>query len=628
MTARSGGSALEQGSASRIRQFQSPAGSRLWFTPDDLALAQRSDALAIAFERRRIDPLAHLVDSRDSGLYGLGVEGPKAVAAANLPVLRISFIGSCLTQFTDSEIHAGGVKSGYDSLISHQWLTSAALDHLRDSDADFVVLQPGTQALLEPLFQQTTVTSAYRAAGRIGSLVAKMVERASDALRPNSELIVHNIGRPSHWPPVGSSHDWRAIWENLNRPIEDAVTKHDATLLDEMEMASRGGSQNLFDDTYFPWSHHGGATNIEIDAPNQLARVHTTYARELWGLINNRHRDSVKLIVADLDGTLWPGVLAERGPNEADDDSNTTWTHAGIQEVLKSFERQGVVLASLSKGDEEVTLALWEKSSYRLRPDDFALHSIDWTPKNERMRQILDVLQTTEERVIYIDDHPVERALMQRTFPSMTVLGEKIADVRAQLLESSPLRRGASGITGSRTASTKASVQREKDRALLSPEDFAEFIQVKKTARAATNGDLPRILELLDRTTQFTLGNSDSAESIERLVAHPGSVMVLEVADKYTNYGLVGVSVVERDTTPTLRAYSVSCRVLGLDAADYLLECHMEQLSTTQLRVALVETERNRVIREALAAWSLVQDSAGDFFINGKGSRNALDHTS
>ncbi|XUK63984.1 hypothetical protein ABMA10_18640 [Plantibacter sp. RU18] len=492
------------------------------------------------------------------------------------------------------------------------------------------MLQAGTQALLEPLFHQSTVAGAERAATRIGSLIGRMVRDASDGLPDQARLIVHNVARPSFWPPIGSSQDWRHIWENLNRPIEEAVREHGALLFDEIELAARHGASNLFDDVHFPWSHHGGATDLQNDAPNQRAEVHIALARELWQVILSVKAPSVKVIVADLDGTLWPGVLAELGPGVLDADTNSVWVHQGIQEALKTYERQGIVLASLSKGDEAVTLDLWQAagSRSRLRPEDFAAHSIDWTPKPQRMASLLDSLQTTEDRVIFIDDHPAERALMQRAFPQMLVLGESIESVRSMLLGSFPLRRGASGVTGSRTSTTRAALDREKDRMLVPEDDFEEFLQIRRTVRSATTDDYPRIIELLDRTTQFSLANPNSTLRSNEVFADGASVMVLEVEDRYTDYGLVGVSIIENGALPTLRAYSVSCRVLGLDVSDSLLREHMDALGASTLRVALVETDRNRVIRQALTAWNLVRDPAGHFTINRKDQIVEMDNAS
>ena len=70
-------------------------------------------------------------------------------------------------------------------------------------------------------------------------------------------------------------------------------------------------------------------------------------------------------MIVDLDGTLWPGVLAETG-------SPFAWTpeisgpfsfiglYFGLHEALKSLKKRGVVLACVSKNDEATVRELWK----------------------------------------------------------------------------------------------------------------------------------------------------------------------------------------------------------------------------------------------------------------------------
>ena len=72
-----------------------------------------------------------------------------------------------------------------------------------------------------------------------------------------------------------------------------------------------------------------------------------------------------KCVILDLDGTLWPGVLAETG-------SPFAWTpeisgmfsyiglYFGLHEALKSLKKRGIVLACVSKNDEATVRELWK----------------------------------------------------------------------------------------------------------------------------------------------------------------------------------------------------------------------------------------------------------------------------
>ncbi|PQZ53516.1 MULTISPECIES: HAD-IIIC family phosphatase [unclassified Microbacterium] len=582
--------------------FESPRGHRLSFSEATLSELRHTAAesdVRVAFARRGMSP-DDLPTPPNSRLYGTGQSGELAADAAALPPVMVVSFGTCLTQFADEAIQREAFARGVDAPVAHRWLSTDAIADLSADEADVVVLQLGAQALLEPLFRARTEEEASRLSRGVGKVMAGLVHRAR-ASAPRSMLIVHTVAPPSTWPPALTTDTWASIWASMNSAIKDAAAMHSAVVLDEQALTYRYGASNLFDDLQFPWSHHGGRTDLGREEPNQTAVWHRAIAAELWDCWESAHLPSLKAIVTDLDGVLWPGVLAEGSLEWLDSDSNTSWMHLGIQEALAGLERAGLVLATLSRGDEEVTLGDWAPQARRMRigPDDFALHSITWETKVTRMERILQQLQTTPDRVLFIDDHPAERAAMRSAFPTMPIVGDDLYDLRRLLLQHPRLRHLSPSPLGSRTASTRAAIAREDIRAQVSEEEFFRHLKVQKTLRAATAQDVPRIVELLERTTQFTLANGERFDS--RMLPH---TMVMEAVDRYSDYGLIGVSVLDPESS-MLTMYAVSCRVIGLDIGADLLRAHAQTLGMARVRVALTATDRNRVLRDALAAFDL-----------------------
>lgn len=599
---------------------------RLWFERATLEAyrQERPAELALALERRGIHP------DRDEGgpggvLYGMGTNGLSAVEAASMPPVRVTFLGSCLTQFAEDAVHGAGRRHHVDALISHRWLGKASAEALADDPPDVVVVQTGASGFLEPILRASGPVDPVRAAEGVGAIIAGLVASV-DRSAPEAVVIVHSIARPAIWPPTASADTWARAWDVLNGRIVAAAQNIGAAVLDEGELAYVHGATNLFDDLRFPWAHHGGATDVAVEAPNQLESMHRILADALWDTLDAHRSPAFKAIITDLDGVLWPGVAAESGFGWLREDGNTSWIHRGVQEALQAYERSGLVLATLSRGDEAVTLGLWESAADQqsLRPDSFALHSIDWRPKATRMAEVLDALQITPDRAVYIDDHPVERAAVQAAFPTMRVLGDDVGRLREQLLGSRRLQRSVVRGTGvSRTVTTRAAIQRERDRVRFDEQAFRAHLGVRLTVRPATSEDLPRVQELVERTTQFSLGNG-RAVAIGDLADPSLSVRVLKVADRYSDYGLVGVSLIDVRLA-ALSVYAVSCRVLGLEVSDALLATHLDDLGMDKLIVDLVSTSRNGVVRDALARWGQTHED-GIFRINRKDRTDAMDH--
>jgi FkbH-like protein len=105
----------------------------------------------------------------------------------------------------------------------------------------------------------------------------------------------------------------------------------------------------------------------------------------------------------------------------------------------------------------------------------------------------------------------------------------------------------------------------------------------------------PRIAELLRRTNQFnTTGLRLSREDVEAWIARPDAdVLTLEARDRFADYGLVGVALVEG---AILACFALSCRAIGLEAEGALFRRALERAAARGRGAAIVpfrRTDRN-----------------------------------
>ncbi len=118
---------------------------------------------------------------------------------------------------------------------------------------------------------------------------------------------------------------------------------------------------------------------------------------------------SKKLIVCDLDNTVWDGVIGEGAVRHFSD----------RQATLKELRRRGVLLAINSKNDPKNVH--WTGSE--LQASDFVATQINWQTKAANMERIRDELNLKTKDFIFIDDRPDERELMRAKFPEIECLG-------------------------------------------------------------------------------------------------------------------------------------------------------------------------------------------------------------
>lgn len=310
---------------------------------------------------------------------------------------------------------------------------------------------------------------------------------------------------------------------------------------------------------------------------------------------------AIKVIISDLDGTLWKGVLAE-------EESIIPWMHTegwplGYAEALLTCKARGILLAICSKNDEEQTRIRFNQVWYgRLRLEDFASIRINWQPKSENIRQILAELNILPEHALFIDDNPLEIAEVQRAFPQMRTLTGDPHQWRMVLLYGIPFQVAKlSEESTRRTELLQAKIQR--DQAMLSTdrESFLRDLQLRAEIHPLTPSDkgFDRALELLNRTNQFnTTGQRWTTAELQDFLAAEGRLWVLQASDRLARHGLVAVALLQADC---LWQMVLSCRVFGLGLEEALLARILDEPAPgATLQARWMDTGRNATARQFL----------------------------
>ena len=123
------------------------------------------------------------------------------------------------------------------------------------------------------------------------------------------------------------------------------------------------------------------------------------------------YRTPKKVLVLDLDNTLWGGLAgeADHTPVELSEDHGGL-AYKNLQRVLKIMQSQGVLLAIASKNNEADAKEILEHHPHMvLRPEDFAARRINWDPKPDSIRAMAKELNLGTDSFVFFDDSEAER---------------------------------------------------------------------------------------------------------------------------------------------------------------------------------------------------------------------------
>jgi FkbH-like protein len=404
----------------------------------------------------------------------------------------------------------------------------------------------------------------------------------------------------------------------------------DVHVIDIAAALAASGAERLLDDGQVGFTHFGSPGWMLQRPESEKAAVHGIFpdtaplAHALGGdpygreaLIAEKHVDALvtvmgigrkKCVILDLDGTLWPGVLAETG-------SPFAWTpevsgafsfiglYFGLHEALLCLKQRGVVLACVSKNDEATVRELWKYPEHYpkdrlLTPDDFVTWRVNWEDKVGNIRSIAGELGFALDAFLFIDDNPVERDRVRQRLPEVEVWGEDPFSLRRRLLNDPRLQIPViTAESAARSELVKAQIARQQLRAeTLGEAQYIASLQIQCRIERLTPGSakLQRVEELFQRTTQFnTTGRKFSLSELAALAGNPDArLFALEVSDRLGDHGMVGAAVIAGGE---IEGFAISCRALGMGIEHTFLRQVLDEMKPepAALRGRIIPTPRN-----------------------------------
>jgi FkbH-like protein/FkbM family methyltransferase len=278
-------------------------------------------------------------------------------------------------------------------------------------------------------------------------------------------------------------------------------------------------------------------------------------------------REPYKVIALDCDQILWKGVCGEDGPFGVEIDSS----RRKFQEFILRQRDAGMLIALCSKNNEEDALAVFDQRiDMPIKREHLVARRINWNPKPENIRALSNELKLGLESFIFIDDDPMECADMRAHCPQVLTLQlpQNEADIEAFL----------AGVWAfdhlvvteedkKRARSYKQNIKREESfRESLTLGAFLAGLELEVRFSVASKNHLARVAQLTQRTNQFNFTGvrRSEAELKQLLQSEAIQCLVVEVSDRFGDYGAVGAILFEKtDDAIVVDTFLLSCRALG-----------------------------------------------------------------
>jgi FkbH-like protein len=284
-------------------------------------------------------------------------------------------------------------------------------------------------------------------------------------------------------------------------------------------------------------------------------------SRKIYALKSPPH----KVIVMDCDNTIWKGVVGEDGVMGIE--IPPAWQQ--LQEFMLTQQQAGMVLCLCSKNIEADVMEVFEqRADMTLKLEHLVAWRVNWLPKSENLKSLAAELNLGLDSFIFIDDNPVECAEVQAACPDVLVLQLPIKDDIPKFLNHVWAfdHMKVTEEDKQRTVLYKQNVERNRlQQDALSIEDFLASLGLEIKIAEPTPEQLSRVAQLTQRTNQFNFTTIRRSEvEIQQLAQVGLECRVVEVRDRFGDYGLVGVMIFGPEAAAiNIDTFLLSCRVLG-----------------------------------------------------------------
>lgn len=525
------------------------------------SIGQEIQALAAyALDLNQSTKLAKAIYKASSGREALLPLEPFRLAVLSNSTIDL-LVPALVTSAARHGIALEVIQPSYDQVVQEALAPDSKVNR---SNADAVLFALDYHALPLKLSLGDADASATAVQGVMGYLQALRdgIRANSSALcifqsfAPPAELLFGSLDR-------GIAGTLRGLLGEINRELTRFVVDSGEVLLDIASLAETVGLASWHD----PQAWNLGKFAFSYD----FIPLYADHVGRTLAAIRGKSR---KVLVLDLDNTVWGGVIGDDGLGGikiAQGDVRGE-AHLAVQRLALDLRQRGVVLAVSSKNTDEVARQPFlQHPEMLLNLDHLAVFQANWNDKATNIQAIAEELSLGLNSLVFLDDNPVERGLVRKLLPEVAV--PELPDdpayyartlsaagyFEAATFAAEDLKRAGFYQDNAKRANLQKYVG-GVDAYLASLDMVITFQPFDAAGRA-------RIVQLINKSNQYNLTTRRYTDPEVADAELDPSVFTLQVrlADIFGDNGMISVVICRPARTGEwmIDTWLMSCRVLG-----------------------------------------------------------------
>lgn len=418
---------------------------------------------------------------------------------------------------------------------------------------------------------------------------------------PQSTVVVSTIDvlpkRVSAQVDIGIGEKWSAFWRGeLGKLVAE---QKNILPFDLQSLIVAEGRKNIYDDKmWYMGSIPYGVKSI------------TLFTQAIDDFVTKFSYTRKKVLVVDLDNTLWGGVVGEEGPLGITlGESKLGAAYRDAQKRIKEIKDTGILLAIVSKNNEaEVQEAFRTNPHMVLHENDFVAIKNNWQQKFENIKELANELNLGLDAIVFWDDNEVEREAVKINLPMVAVpdFPRNVA-LLPQAVENLYntyfwLPRQTAEDAAKTQQYQQETARKEALQAAGTIDDYLKSLQIKIDLCEVQDNQIERTVQLLNKTNQFNTNTvrMDMQEFLQYKATAGHHVFVANVSDRYGDSGLVVELLAHEEGTDfVVDNFLMSCRVMSRqieDAVIYGVLQQAEKFGCKMAKCSYAKTAKNKPV--------------------------------
>jgi FkbH-like protein len=347
-------------------------------------------------------------------------------------------------------------------------------------------------------------------------------------------------------------------------------------------------------------------------------------AREIDLLIKTYKYGSKKVLILDMDNTLWGGVIGEEEIQLSNDGIGKVYLD--FQKKIKKLKDLGVLLAICSKNNYEDGIKGLNHINSLLKEEDFIVKKINWNDKASNINEILSELNLGANSVVFIDDNPVEREYVKSILPDVEV-PEFPSDIYTlnswfmDIIEENFSKLNLTKEDLKKQEQYIAKIKRDSISKELSYDDFLKQLNIQLDFYVDNTDYIERYAQMTQKTNQFNLTTKryTIADIKHFIESDDYTLLAINYKDKFANEGITGLVILKHQKDYIeIDTFLLSCRILKRGVEKAIFEKLDELFPDKDFLGIYIPTQKNIQTKDLYLNYGFEQIDENKFLKKGK----------